>query len=40
MRITLSLFALLLLSSCNNSNPITGYWVGTMEMNGIIINLK
>lgn len=40
MRITLSLFALLLFSSCSNSNPISGYWVGSMEMNGKTVDIS
>jgi uncharacterized protein len=39
-KITLSLFALLFLSSCNSSKPISGYWTGSMEMNGKIVDIS
>jgi pimeloyl-ACP methyl ester carboxylesterase len=34
-----SFIALLLLSCCANSKPITGYWVGSMAMNGKAVDL-
>ncbi len=40
IRITLSLFALLLFSSCSNSRPISGYWTGSMEMNGKTVDIS
>jgi len=40
MRITLSLLALLFLSSCSNSKPILGYWTGSMEMNGKTVDIS
>ncbi len=40
IRITLSLIALLLMSSCGNTKPKTGYWVGTMEMNGKKVDIS
>ena len=39
-RITLSLLALLFLSSCSNSKPISGYWTGSMEMNGKTVDIS
>ncbi len=40
MRIILSLFVLLLFSSCSNSKPISGYWLGSMEMNGKTVDIS
>jgi len=40
IRIALSIFALLLISSCSNSNPLSGYWVGSMEMNGKTVDIS
>jgi dienelactone hydrolase len=34
------IFVLLFLSSCTNSKPLTGYWVGSMEMNGKTVDLS
>lgn len=35
-----SLITLLLFSNCSNSNPIKGYWVGTMEVNGKTVDFS
>jgi uncharacterized protein len=40
MRIILSLFPVLFFSSCCNSKPISGYWVGSMEMNGKTVDIS
>lgn len=40
IKITLSLLALLLFSSCSNSNSLSGYWIGTMEMNGKTVDIS
>jgi uncharacterized protein len=34
------LFVLLFFSSCRNSNPISGYWVGLMEMNEKTVDIS
>lgn len=39
-KLILSLLALLFLNCCTNSKPITGYWVGSMEMNGKTVDLS
>jgi len=36
----MTLFAVLLLSSCTNSHPMTGNWVGSMEMNGKVVDIS
>ncbi|MDD2964261.1 MAG: alpha/beta hydrolase [Bacteroidales bacterium] len=40
MRITISLIVLLFLNSCSNSNPISGYWTGSMEMNRKTVDIS
>ena len=40
IKIALSLLALLFFSSCSNSNSLSGYWMGTMEMNGKTVDIS
>jgi uncharacterized protein len=38
--ISISIFLLLFLSGCTKSNPVTGYWTGTMKMNGKTVDIS
>lgn len=40
MKLILISIALLTLNSCNSSNPIKGYWTGSMEMNGKNVDIS